>query len=66
VRATYESVSRAPGKPFQWDRLRSLFLPGARMIRTPSRPAARSRRTQSRGFITWIDESWKRVRDRVA
>ena len=61
VRATYETVSRAPGKPFQWDRLRSLFLPGARMIPNTEQTGGTFTTHTVESFITWIDESWKRV-----
>ena len=61
VRATYETVSRAPGKPFQWDRFRSLFLPGARMIPNTEQTGGTFTPHTVESFITWIDESWKRV-----
>jgi hypothetical protein len=38
VRAIYECVSYAPGQEPDWNRLRALFLPGARMI-PPHRPS---------------------------
>ncbi len=53
--------SRAPGKPFQWDRLRSLFLPGARMIPNTEQTGGAFTTHTVDSFITWIDESWKRV-----
>jgi hypothetical protein len=34
VRASYETISGPAGKPREWDRMRSLFLPGSRQIRT--------------------------------
>jgi len=33
VTALYDSISFGPGQPRNWDRLRSLFLPGGRLIR---------------------------------
>lgn len=33
VAALYDSISFGPGQPRDWDRLRSLFLPGGRLIR---------------------------------
>lgn len=33
IKALYDSISFGPGQPRNWDRLRSLFLPGARLIR---------------------------------
>jgi hypothetical protein len=61
VRAAYETVSRAPGKPFQWDRFRSLFLPGARMIPNTEQTGGTFTTHTVESFITWIDDSWKRV-----
>jgi hypothetical protein len=37
--AVYESISGAKGKARNWDRFRSLFIPGARLIPTFKRPA---------------------------
>ena len=34
VRASYETISGPKGKPREWDRMRSLFLPGSRQMRT--------------------------------
>ena len=61
VRAAYETVSRAPGKPFQWDRFRSLFLPGARMIPNTEQTGGTFTTHTVESFITWIDDSWNRV-----
>ena len=61
MRAPYETVSRAPGKPSEWDRLRSLFLPGARMIPNTEQTGGAFTTHTVESFITWIDESWKRV-----
>ncbi|HEX8635414.1 MAG TPA: hypothetical protein VF703_14805 [Pyrinomonadaceae bacterium] len=36
--AIYDSISGAKGKPRNWDRFRSLFVPGARLIPTFKRP----------------------------
>ena len=36
--AVYESISGAKGKARNWDRFRSLFVPGARLIPTIKRP----------------------------
>ena len=37
--AVYDSISGAKGKTRNWDRFRSLFIPGARLIPTFKRPA---------------------------
>lgn len=61
VRALYETVSRAPGKPFQWDRMRTLFLPGALMIPNTEQTRGTFTTHTVESFIRWIDESWQRV-----
>lgn len=61
VRALYETVSRAPGQPFQWDRMRSLFLPGARMIPNTEQTRGTFTPHTVESFITWIDQGWRPV-----
>ena len=61
VKAAYETVSRAPGKPFQWDRFRSLFLPGARLIPNTEQTRGTFTTHTVETFITWIDEGWRPV-----
>jgi hypothetical protein len=61
VNAAYEVVSRAPGKPFQWDRFRTLFLPGARLIPNTEQTGGTFTTHTVESFITWIDEGWRRV-----
>ena len=61
VRVAYETVSRAPGKPFEWDRFRSLFLPGARLIPNTEQTRGTFTPHTVESFITWIDEGWKPV-----
>ncbi|HEX2188762.1 MAG TPA: hypothetical protein VHG51_07665 [Longimicrobiaceae bacterium] len=38
VAALYDVISGPVGEPRDWDRLRSLFVPGGRLVRTGSRP----------------------------
>ena len=61
VRATYESVSRAPAAPFQWNRMRSLFLPGARLIPNTEQTRGEFTVHTVESFIQWIDEGWRPV-----
>ena len=61
VRVAYETVSRGPGAPFQWDRFRSLFLPGARLIPNTEQTRGEFTTHTVESFITWIDNSWKPV-----
>ena len=59
VRVAYETVSRAPGKPFEWDRFRSLFLPGARLIPNTEQTRGTFTPHTVESFITsWIT-SWQ-------
>lgn len=51
----YASVTRVPGKPFAWERLRAIMWPGAIML-----PQARQRQGSGDvmnvdSFIAWID-----------
>jgi hypothetical protein len=38
IAAVYDVISGPPGKKRDWDRMRSLFIPGARLIPTGARP----------------------------
>lgn len=60
TRALYETVSRAPGKPFQWDRMRSLFVPQAILLPNPEQTGGRPETFTPETFIKWIDDSWAR------
>ncbi len=54
VAATYESIERAPGGDFDWDRFRNLFLPEARLIpNTEQRNGAFDILTPEE-FIDWL------------
>lgn len=55
VTAMYASVQRAPGQPFPWDRMRSLFLPGATLIPNPEQTGGVSRVMSVEEFIAWAD-----------
>lgn len=55
VQALYETVQRAPGESYQWDRMRSLFLPGARMIPNTEQTGGEFRVLTVEEFIAWID-----------
>jgi hypothetical protein len=56
VRAMYEIVTRQPGQPFDWDRLRSLCLPGATMIPNEEQTGGELRILSVEDFIAWVDE----------
>lgn len=55
VTATYRSLDRAPGEPFQWDRFRSLYLPDATLIPNTEQTGGDFRVLSPDGFISWID-----------
>ena len=57
----YASVTREPGEPFPWDRLRAIMLPGAVMLPQRAQTGGESRMMDVEEFIAWIDESWDPV-----
>ncbi|MGH7461378.1 MAG: hypothetical protein ACREMA_10160, partial [Longimicrobiales bacterium] len=57
----YASVTRAPGKPFEWDRLRAIMLPGAVMLPQTRQTQGQSRMMSVDSFIAWIDNGWRTV-----
>jgi hypothetical protein len=57
----YASVSRLPGQPFAWDRLRAILLPGAIMLPQPRQTQSTSRIMNGDEFIEWIDSGWKPI-----
>lgn len=63
VAALYESISGPAGEARDWDRLRSLFLPGARMIPTGPRPEGRhgARILTVEEYVTQVGPNLERV-----
>lgn len=57
----YAAVTRAPGQPFPWSRLRSVMLPGAIMLPQPRQRQGRSEIMNVDQFIEWIDAGWKPI-----
>jgi len=55
VAASYEAISRAPGRPFQWDRWRTLFLPGAILVPNAEQTSGELWVMSVDDFIAWID-----------
>ncbi|MDX1419937.1 MAG: hypothetical protein R3181_08220 [Rubricoccaceae bacterium] len=55
VTAAYESLARAPGAPFQWDRFRSLFLPQATLVPNTEQTGGTFRVLSPEDFIAWIE-----------
>ena len=58
IAAAYDALARAPGAPFQWDRFRSLFLPGARLVPNTEQTGGELRVLTPEEFITWIEGFW--------
>ena len=57
----YASVTREPGEPFPWDRLRAIMLPGSTMLPQRAQTGGESRLMDVDAFIAWIDEAWDSV-----
>ena len=57
----YASVTRAPGEPFDWDRLRAIMLPGSIMLPQRAQTGGEDRMMDVDEFITWIDTAWDPV-----
>lgn len=55
VEAAYASIARRPGEPFDWDRFRSLFLPGARLVPNTEQTGGEFRVLTPEEFIAWVD-----------
>ena len=55
VAATYESIERAPGENYDWDRFSSLFLPQAILIPNTEQRQGQFSVLSVQGFIDWID-----------
>ena len=56
VTALYETVQRPPGGRYQWDRLRSLVLPGAWFLPNTEQTDGVARVMSVDDFIAWVDE----------
>lgn len=57
----YASVTRQPGKPFEWQRLRAIMLPGAHLLPQQRQTQGQSRLMSVDSFIAWIDAGWRGV-----
>ena len=55
VSAAYESIARAPGEQYDWERFESLFLPGALLIPSVEQTNGSLRVLSVEDFIEWID-----------
>lgn len=55
VSAAYESISRAPSEPFDWDRFRSLFLPEAMLLPNIEQTGGDAEVFSTDEFIAWVE-----------
>ena len=55
VTAAYKAIQRAPGAPFDWDRFRSLFIPGAILIPNAEQTGGQSRSMSPDDFVDFVD-----------
>lgn len=56
VLATYAAIAREPGRNYDWDRFRTLFLEGALLIPNTEQTEGVSTPLSVEGFISWVDE----------
>lgn len=59
ILAAYESFSRPPGEEIDWDRFRSLFLPGAILIPSTEQRGGSLDVITTEGFIEWVDDFYE-------
>lgn len=57
----YASVTRVPGAPFEWDRLRAIMLPEGIMLPQRQQTQGESRIMSVDTFIAWIDKGWNPI-----
>ena len=55
VEAAYAAITRRPGDPPDWDRFRSLFVPGAKMVPNAEQSEGEFRILTVDDFVEWID-----------
>lgn len=55
ILAAYASIARAPGEDYDWDRFRSLHLPGALLLPNTEQTGGEPRVLSVEDFIDWID-----------
>ena len=61
INASYEVISGPAGKPRDWDRERSLFLPGARLVPTSKAPGVVARKPNDPLPVLDVESYIKRV-----
>lgn len=57
----YASVTREPGAPFAWDRLRAIMHPDGIMVPQPAQVQGQTRVLDVEQFIEWIDAGWEPI-----
>ncbi|MEM1093861.1 MAG: hypothetical protein AAGJ10_04600 [Bacteroidota bacterium] len=56
VAATYKSIERAPGQPYDWERFRALFLPEALMVPNAEQTSGTTQILTPQGFVDWVNK----------
>lgn len=56
VQVLYETINRRPGENFEWDRMRTLYLPTATLIPSIEQTGGEFRVLTVEEFIDWVDE----------
>lgn len=56
VAATYEAINREPGEDRDWDRFRSIFVPGAVLIPDTEQTGGEFLVLSVDEFISWVDD----------
>ena len=55
VRGVYEAIQRSPGKDFDWDRFRTLFIPQATLVPNAEQTGGTFTAYSPESFITTMD-----------
>jgi hypothetical protein len=57
----YAAVTRKPGAPFEWHRLRAIMAPEGMIVPQRAQTQGQTRVLNAESFIAWIDEGWRPV-----
>lgn len=60
VTALYQVVTKKPGDPFQWDRFRTLFVPGAQLLPNIAQSQGVPRQYTVDQYIALVDSVWSK------
>ena len=57
----YAAVTRKPGAPFEWHRLRAIMAPEGIIVPQRAQTQEQTRVMNAESFVKWIDEGWMSV-----